>query len=191
MCKVEWCNNTQLIGKTNLCRNHYEQMKKYGKIKEERPRGKRNKYVLKDEYAELLILDSEGNIKVKAKVDKDNVEELKRYSFRYEKDKYIKTFKNKKTIYLHQLVVGKEDGLEVDHINRDKLDNRKSNLRIVDRKTNANNIARKENSGITKKNRNLTKPYCLKVKGKYIGYYATLEEAKNKRNDIYCNLIYN
>lgn len=191
MCKVEWCNNAQIIGNTNLCRNHYNQIRKYGKILDERPRGKRNEYVMKDEYAELLILGKDGDIKVKVKVDKDKVDILKEYSFRYEKGRYIKAKKNDKTIYLHQLIIGKQDGLEIDHINRDKLDNRESNLRIVDRKTNANNITRKETNGITKKNRNLSKPYCLRVKGKYIGYYATLDEAINKRNDIMSNLMYN
>ena len=44
------------------------------------------------------------------------------------------------SIPYHHLVIGKPIGkLEVDHINMDKTDNRLDNLRIVDRKTNANN----------------------------------------------------
>jgi len=34
-------------------------------------------------------------------------------------------------ISLHQLIMGKKAGYEIDHINRDVLDNRKTNLRFV------------------------------------------------------------
>ena len=110
MCRVEWCNNKQTIGKTNLCRNHYIQMNKYGKILSKRPRGKRNEYIIHDDYAELSILDSNGEVIIKSLVDKDDVDKLKKYSFRYEKNRYIKGSNKGKTIYLHQAVMGIYDG---------------------------------------------------------------------------------
>lgn len=50
--------------------------------------------------------------------------------------------------YMHRQILGlvKGDGLEIDHINRNGLDNRKENLRIVSRKDNcANRRKRNEN----------------------------------------------
>lgn len=187
MCTVEWCNNKQNIMNTGLCRNHYNQLKKFGCILAKRPRGKRNKYIIYDNHAELLILNEQGNIIVKSLIDKEDVKKLKRYSFRYESNKYIKGSYNGKTLYLHQAIMGIHKGLEIDHINRNKLDNRKSNLRIVDRITNANNITRKETYCITKVKRNLSKPYYLRIKNKYVGYYKTLEEAIKTR-DVLLNV---
>ncbi len=52
----------------------------------------------------------------------------------------------KKTIRLHRLVINCPQDLVVDHINRDKLDNRRSNLRCVSQKENMNNTERVENA---------------------------------------------
>jgi hypothetical protein len=40
---------------------------------------------------------------------------------------------------MHRLLLGAPDGYEVDHINHDGLDNRRSNLRVVPKKRNAQN----------------------------------------------------
>lgn len=49
---------------------------------------------------------------------------------------------------LHRELLGlvKGDGLEVDHINRDRLDNRRSNLRVVTRRENAQNMSSQRKS---------------------------------------------
>lgn len=44
-----------------------------------------------------------------------------------------------KLIMMHRLLLSCPEGCEIDHINRDKLDNRRNNLRIVDRTTNSLN----------------------------------------------------
>lgn len=175
MCKVEWCNNKPVWN--DYCRNHYNEIRKYGTITNNRPKGKRNEYIIHSDYAEMIIYGDNNTIKARVLIDKEDVNKLKQYSFRYQEGLYVKTFIKNKTRYLHRIIMDYDGELEIDHINRNKLDNRKCNLRIVNRKVNANNITRKDTCYITKIKRNLNKPYCLKIKGKFIGYYKTLDEA--------------
>lgn len=87
-----------------------------------------------------------------------------------------------KTKYLHRLLCGEPVGLEVDHINICKYDNRESNLMACSRKYNALN---RNSRGYFKiKERNLSKPYRVKIGHKYIGYYETQKEAKEVYNRI-------
>lgn len=51
--------------------------------------------------------------------------------------------------YLHRLVCKARRGLVVDHINGDKTDNCRQNLRVVRQKLNCRNITRKPKHGIT------------------------------------------
>lgn len=63
----------------------------------------------------------------------------KRYAGRW--DKLTKT-----NVYLHRLINNTSDGFDTDHINRDKLDNRRSNLRSVTRSQNMSNCVQKNNT---------------------------------------------
>lgn len=59
---------------------------------------------------------------------------------------YVYTQVKRKNVYLHRLVIGAKRGEEVDHINRDKLDNRKSNLRLVKHFQNSSNKGLQKNN---------------------------------------------
>lgn len=54
---------------------------------------------------------------------------------------YAQTNINGKVVRLHQIILGKKSGYEIDHINGDSLDNRRSNLRFC---THAENMYNKK-----------------------------------------------
>jgi hypothetical protein len=75
-------------------------------------------------------------------------------------------------------------GGEIDHINRDKTDNRISNLRVVNRRENILNRGMQKNntSGHTgvywrKESKKWTTSYTVSKKQIHIGYFVNVEEA--------------
>lgn len=86
-----------------------------------------------------------------ALIDKEDLSELSKYKFHIDKgyvstSKWIKEEKRVKHFRIHNILMAPSQGLEVDHINGDPLDNRKENLRIV---THSQNMM---NSKISKNN---------------------------------------
>lgn len=107
---------------------------------------------------------------------------------------YIRiTMSKGKTMMLHTLV-GKLflprieiNGLMIDHINRNKLDNRACNLRWVSSSINNLNRGIPKNNLIQEKNihfRQKRNTYEVRFKQQYFGSFKTLEEAKKCRDSV-------
>jgi hypothetical protein len=74
----------------------------------------------------------------------------------------------------------------IDHLNRDRSDNRLSNLRNVDRKTNnmnSNHIDNAKKYSLHKQTGKYTAQICINYKKIHIGIYNTKEEAIQARID--------
>lgn len=89
-----------------------------------------------------------------ALVDPEDFDELSRYKWQYNGGYARRTWRENgegRQIYMHRQITAADNGLEVDHINGNRLDNRRSNLRVVSHSQNAMNVplSSKNRSGHT------------------------------------------
>lgn len=88
-------------------------------------------------------------------------------------------------IYLHRVIVRPKKGEFIDHIDRNRLNNRRWNLRICTAYENMANTGPKgdkEFKGVFKKEKRLSKPYQAILRSKqrgtrHLGYFETAEAA--------------
>lgn len=80
-----------------------------------------------------------------ALIDTGDYERLVKYQWMCHSG-YARRVEHGQTIHMHRMLLGCPSGFEVDHINRNKLDNRRCNLRIVTRQQNMCNKARYKGS---------------------------------------------
>jgi len=65
---------------------------------------------------------------------------LSKYMWRISENGYVFRYSERRISLAHQIMGTPPKGFVVDHINRDKLDNRKANLRIIEARHNAQNV---------------------------------------------------
>lgn len=102
-----------------------------------------NNYIFHDDYAEIVL----NNCDETALIDLEDVDLVSQYHWHKSAEGYvIGSSANDKQKRLHRLIIKTDQ--EIDHINRNPLDNRKSNLRTVTRKQNSlNRVYKKNTSG--------------------------------------------
>lgn len=123
-----------------------------------------------------------------ALVDAEDYEKLSDFKWSYDGRYARRTDKENKKVYMHRVILEAGKGEIVDHINRNKLDNRKSNLRKASYQQNSSNskLHRHNTSGYRGVYR--WKNYwraAVTYEGKQIscGYYETKEEAAQAYNE--------
>jgi hypothetical protein len=121
--------------------------------------GRKSGNSIKIENEITYVLTTKGEFLI----DSEDIDKIKNYTWWIGKNGYVYTkiyFENKsKIIYLSRLIMDANGNEEIDHIDRNKLNNKKGNLRIADRVT---NNANKSKVGL---NYSSTYKGVLKVKG--------------------------
>lgn len=120
------------------------------------------------------IIPTNSNLRIL--VDDDSYEMLNRHNWYISDTGYAMTnIRDAKHIRMHQLVAGKCSNrkLVVDHLNRNKLDNRYSNLRWT---TQANNAKNRTSIGYCWDDSR--KKYIVRYRKKFYGRYDTVKQAE-------------
>jgi hypothetical protein len=103
-----------------------------------------NKYIQVGDYTKLLVYSKQGVLKGVILVDNSDLEKVKDYKWYISTGGYaftvVKDGDKWKTTQLHRFLIHAPDNIEVDHINRNRLDNRRRNLRLVSRLQNCHNL---------------------------------------------------
>ncbi len=120
------------------------------------------------------------------KVDSDDFEMLAKYRWHITANGYASVSRKSGRVWMHRLIMNTPKGLFVDHINGDKLDNRKCNLRNATRSQNGMNKPKMANNksgykGVTfnKRLQKWVAQIKLEDKKMHIGtFFCKIEAAK-------------
>lgn len=90
----------------------------------------------------IPLRDKTGQVVAHTLIDAVDAEAVNRYRWCLTTDGYVRRNDRKRYVRLHRVLLGLATGdpRHVDHINGDPLDNRRTNLRIVTRSQNAQNV---------------------------------------------------
>lgn len=153
---------------------------------------KQNTFVLHSDYAEMIIKHKNQDIKIKIDLeDVDRVKELGRWHAIYDATLQVPSFyichrkPNQRCYKLHRFLMNCPENMEIDHINHDTLDNRKSNLKICTRFENQQNLRSNKSGvvGVHFHNRGYWVAKITKNKKVYQKDFKTKEEAIKQRKE--------
>lgn len=122
-------------------------------------------------------------------VDEDDFAGLSSFSWCLHKDGYAiryatTSYKKQTAILMHRFLCGDPENMEIDHINGNRLDNRRSNLRIVTKQQNQWNASGKRNSSsrhkgvwFHKRSGKWESAITINGKQKYLGSFISEDSA--------------
>jgi hypothetical protein len=169
-----------------------------------RPKGSKNKHYrinpyrrISAEVIELHMLDKAGNVRAKTLIDAEDFDFAQERVWSLSTPGYAaaKTREGRtkgRKVSLHRVLMGAKRGDEVDHINGNKLDNRKENLRLCTHIENMHNMKiRADNSSGVKgvsliKHHKRDKPWhsYIEINGKRVSkMFETFDEAVAQRKE--------
>lgn len=139
------------------------------------------------EYAVVFL--TQGKFAIVDPEDWERVSVYKWHTFKWKgRDNYYARVANKyDKFFLHQFILPPPPGMEIDHINRNGLDNRKANLRVATKSQNCMNRVRLNSTGFRGVRRQSSGGYqaMIRVGGKSfaLGTYRTAAVAAQAYDD--------
>lgn len=190
ICQIEGCNDIHYA--KNYCMRHYAQIRKHGEILKKTAYDS-NKIIIKDNIAEIILCNKKCNEVARAIV---NIEDLEIVSkFTWHADKSRNTFYAKTNIFIskgkyqltrmHHLIFGFPlNGLKIDHIDNNGLNNQRNNIRLVTHRQNQQNRISLNSSkypGVSwdKAKKKWRSRITIDCKEKWLGYFTSEIDAFN------------
>lgn len=159
-----------------LCNKHYNQLKKYGKFLDNNPRTPfdKNEYHIQGDTTVIDLYDKNCNKIAEVIIDTEDLPKIKNIKWKLSNSGYAMNTPKYKGHNLHMthIILGTDNF--VDHINHNKLDNRKSNLRIVTKSQNQMNV---NYLGVYQCGNKWVAKIKLNQKQLNLGHYSTKIEA--------------
>lgn len=158
-----------------LCRYHYDQYKEHGRFLDKRHRriSDPNEFHFCGDTTYIDLYNGYGDVIAQAIIDTEDVAKIDNIKWSVSRG-YASATVNGKTTKMHQLILPTD--LFIDHINHNKLDNRKCNLRSV---TNAQNMYNMDSKGIAYAKGGAGPFAYIRCNGKryHLGTFKTEDEA--------------
>lgn len=185
-CSIDGCLRSNRIHKNNgldYCNKHYLHMRRFGRILDKTVRDPRPAIIVGDIAKIPLGVDAKDGYAI---VDKEFAY-LDKYKWTLSHWGYV--YSSKPSLKIHRVILDAPEGVNVDHMNNDPLDNRKSNLRLCSQMDNSKNqkLSIKNTSGykgVSYDKR--VKKYEAYVKSDYkryqVGYFDDPREAAIARD---------
>lgn len=196
-CEIENCGKPA-IGRFKrkgkyLCTKHYDLIKNNGYIKQF-IKTVPNEIIKFSDHAEIVIIDYKKQTeKCRVLFDLEDIEKVSTYKWAsHTKNKYVYGSPNIskghiKVIALHRLIMNPPQEMQIDHINGDKLDNRKCNLRICTTLQNNHNKHKRKKeyaiNGVRRHSQSGKYEAYITVNYKHIclGFFENIPEATRAR----------
>jgi hypothetical protein len=179
-CKIEGCQFKHYIN--GYCKTHYNQLRHYGKIVEFDYT--KNLILLNLQYGQIIFHDKNSKEICRSNFDLDDLHLVNLKKCKINSEGYIQVG----SFRLHQLIMNHDTGLFIDHIDKNPINNLKSNLRLCTPQENSCNAKKymTNSSGVTGVSFiNNTKKWraliCVNWKTIYLGEYENFYDAVQAR----------
>ncbi|MBK5239868.1 HNH endonuclease [Clostridium sp.] len=147
--KCTTCGEAQGIMKNYkgelYCDKHYRQLLKFGYIKQ-RTTYDKNEIIIVGNIVTMLLYNKKGDVINETIFDEEELDTVKKYKWGMSGNGYVTSRINGQIIYLHRFLTGVTEEFFIDHIDRNRLNNLKANLRTCTNQENLRNTSLSKNN---------------------------------------------
>jgi hypothetical protein len=140
-CECECGNKNIIVCSSNLLNGS---TKSCGCLKSEiitNKNKKYNKYIIENDFVRMFTNNNEEFL-----IDIDDLNRVLQHCWSLDSKGYVRTSINRKQVMLHRFLIKTSDNSQIDHIDGNILNNRKSNLRICTKQQNSCNLKTPKNN---------------------------------------------